>query len=81
MNGMKEKAARRENQKRMTVEGLPRDANDWTEEDWADLHHAIEHIKEKVAARHRNNKRCYYCKKNHAPENWCPEKQAAWRKK
>lgn len=81
MNGMKAKAARRRKMERLTDEGLPRDARDWTEEDWADLHHAIEAIKSKVRARHAKAKKCSYCKGKHAPEDWCPEKFAAWRKK
>lgn len=80
MNGMKAKAARRRKMERLTDEGLPRDARDWTEEDWRDLHLAIEEIKAKVRARHAKAKKCHYCKKRHAPADWCEPKQKAWRK-
>ncbi len=79
MNGMKAKAARRRKMIRLTAEGLPRDPNDWDVDDWADLHKAIEKIKAKVRARHARAKKCHYCKKNHAPEDWCEQKQAAWK--
>ena len=51
-NGMKAKAERRKKAKRLTPDGLPRDANDWTEDDWRDLHVALERVKASVAARH-----------------------------
>lgn len=52
VNGMKRKAQRRERAKRFTEDGLPRDANDWTEDDWRALHKAMEQVKEKVRANH-----------------------------
>lgn len=81
MNGMKAKAEAKKLREQFTEDGLPKNANDWLEEDWADLHRAIEEIKDRVAARHGNAKPCSYCKGNHKPEDWCSQKQAAWRKK
>lgn len=34
-------------------DGVPIDPNDWTYEDWKDLHFGIIAIKAKIAARHR----------------------------
>lgn len=56
MNGMKQKAQRRQREKQYTADGLPRDTRDWTEQDWADLHHAIEEVKRKIAKRHQQAK-------------------------
>jgi hypothetical protein len=53
-NGMKRKKTKREYAKRWTDEGLPRDAKDWAEEDWRDLHVAMEEVKRRVARRHRD---------------------------
>ena len=39
--------------KELTRDGLPKDARDWTEADWADLYHALEKAKRSIAARHR----------------------------
>lgn len=49
---MKAKAARTAHGKRFTEDGLPRDANEWTEADWKALHDAIEGCKEKVSKNH-----------------------------
>jgi hypothetical protein len=38
--------------KRLTPDGLPRDGRDWQEQDWRDLHNAIEEVKKKVSERH-----------------------------
>lgn len=38
--------------KRLTPEGLPRDARDWTEADWHDLHAALETVRRLVGLRH-----------------------------
>lgn len=38
--------------KRLSRDGLPVDARDWTEADWRDLHEAVEDVKRKVAQRH-----------------------------
>jgi len=35
--------------------GLPLRAEDWTEEDWLDLHRAIKRVTKKIARRHRRN--------------------------
>jgi hypothetical protein len=35
-----------------TREGLLIDANGWSEQDWADLHHAVDGAIEKIRARH-----------------------------
>jgi len=53
VNGMKAKAERRREEKRLNEYGLPRDARDWTEEDWRDLHEALETVYRKIAARHK----------------------------
>lgn len=53
MNGMTRKKLRREHAKKYDAEGLPRDARDWTFEDWRDLHRAMEQVKRKVAARRK----------------------------
>ena len=52
MNGMKRKAERKAHERKYTRDGLPRDATEWTEADWRDLHEAVESVKAKVAARH-----------------------------
>lgn len=44
---------RREAKHRMTEDGLLRDAREWSEEDWRDLHEAIDRAKRRIAARHR----------------------------
>jgi hypothetical protein len=53
MNGMKAKKLQREKNKHFTEDCLPRDANDWTVEDWIDLHESLETVKLKVKARHK----------------------------
>ncbi len=53
MNGMKAKKLRIAHDKRFTQDGLPRDKNDWTEDDWRDLHEALESVKRKVKERHK----------------------------
>lgn len=78
MNGMKAKAARKRLAAKFDRDGVPKDVNDWTEDDWRDLYFAITEAKAKIATRHGNV--CWYCKKKHPPENWCTEKQEAWRK-
>ena len=55
MNGMKAKAARRARERRYTADGLPRDAREWTEEDWMDLWRATEWVKARVRRRHRDD--------------------------
>ena len=37
---------------RYNRDGLPIDKNDWTAEDWADLHRAIQEAIKSIAARH-----------------------------
>jgi hypothetical protein len=37
-------------------DGVPVDAKDWTEADWAELHHGIQAIKARIAARHVKEK-------------------------
>lgn len=37
-------------------DGIPVDARQWTEADWRDLHEAMEQVKERIAARHRDAK-------------------------
>lgn len=37
---------------KLTREGVPVDAKDWTVADWKDLHEAIESVKRKIAERH-----------------------------
>lgn len=53
MNGMKAKKVRRAQQQKFTENGLPRDAKDWTVEDWSDLHHGMQAIFQKISARHK----------------------------
>lgn len=53
MNGMKRKAERIRHAARYTSEGLPRNANEWTVADWADLWRAMQNVKRKVKARHK----------------------------
>lgn len=38
---------------RITRDGLPVEANNWAAQDWQDLHEAIERVKARVAARHK----------------------------
>lgn len=38
--------------RRLSPDGLPVDAREWTEDDWRDLHEAMETVKRKVAKRH-----------------------------
>lgn len=45
----------RDNQRRavrLDRDGVPIDGRDWTEADWADLHHGMTAIKARIAARH-----------------------------
>lgn len=46
------KRERRQHAKAFTEDGLPRDAKEWLEDDWRDLHRAMETVKRKVAKRH-----------------------------
>lgn len=55
MNGMKGKKERREQAKRFTEDGLPRNPNDWTEDDWRALHVAMEAAKREIRGSHANN--------------------------
>jgi len=81
MNGMKAKAARKRLAAKFNEHGLPVDANDWTVEDWIDLHTALELAYKKIATRHEKESGvCWYCKKRHPPQNWCEQKRAAWEK-
>jgi hypothetical protein len=82
---MKAKAARKRLAAKFTEDGLPKDVNDWQEADWADLWNCMQETRTRIAARHakvhgKELFKCWYCKTSHAPENWCPEKQEAWRK-
>jgi hypothetical protein len=52
---MKAKRERRERAKRLTEDGLPRDARDWTEDDWRALHEGLERIKARVRNNHAND--------------------------
>lgn len=49
---MRDKARRRAHAKRFTEDGLPRDANEWTEEDWRTLYEALETVTRKVRDNH-----------------------------
>lgn len=53
MNGMKAKKQRRDHDRLFDAAGLPRDPNEWTVEDWMDLHAALEWVRRRVAERHR----------------------------
>lgn len=35
-----------------TIEGLPKDAREWTEDDWRTLHYHMEAAKREIAERH-----------------------------
>ena len=37
-------------------DGIPVDSQDWTAQDWSDLHKAIEKAKKAIAKRHKNGK-------------------------
>ncbi len=52
MNGMTRKKQRRDHAARYTEDGIPRDANEWIEEDWAILHAAMEEVRRKIGGRH-----------------------------
>ena len=47
----------RKHQKRLNRDGLPVEAKDWVEADWADLHYAMEKVKKNIAARHAEKSR------------------------
>lgn len=53
MNGMKRKAERKRQAKQFTPDGLPRNANDYSVDDWRTIHTHLEAIKREIAARHR----------------------------
>lgn len=53
MNGMKRKADRLAKARRYTKDGLPRDANEWTVQDWADLWRAMRRVISSVGKRHK----------------------------
>lgn len=53
MNGMKRKADRKRHAARYTSEGLPRDPNEWTVQDWASLWRAMKRVVRTVAKRHK----------------------------
>ena len=57
MNGMKRKADRLAKARRYTKDGMPRDANEWTVQDWADLWRAMRRVVRTVAKRHKG-KQC-----------------------
>ena len=56
MNGMQAKKLRRDRAKRSTEDGLPRDGNDWREEDWSDLYMAMEWVRRRVRERHQRER-------------------------
>ncbi len=53
MNGMQKKAERLKRERLFTRDNIPRNAADWTVEDWRDLHRALEKVKRLVGARHK----------------------------
>ena len=53
---MQRKRDRREQAKQYTPDGLPRDAKDWTKQDWRILWRHVEAAKRRIAARHRKGK-------------------------
>ena len=57
MNGMQAKKARKDQAKKYTEDGLPRDGKDWTEADWKDLHEGMEEVKRKIRERHQKVRR------------------------
>ena len=42
--------------RRYNHDGLPVSSNDWTEEDWRDLHYAIQESIHKIRERHQEEK-------------------------
>lgn len=38
---------------RLNKRGIPVEANDWTDEDWLDLHRAMKRVIRKIAKRHK----------------------------
>ncbi len=52
MTGMTKKKLRRQHERRYR-DGLPTDARDWTVEDWADLHRAMQWVMARVRRRHQ----------------------------
>jgi hypothetical protein len=57
MNGMKAKAERRRHANQFTEDGIPRDANDWTEDDWRDLFMAMKWVQKRIRRRHSDDPR------------------------
>ena len=53
MNGMTRKKLRREHARTHTEDGVPRDAREWTEVDWATLHRHMEAVRREVGDRHK----------------------------
>lgn len=51
---MRDKAERKQHARQYDENGLPRDARDWTRQDWQDLHEAVEDVKRKIASRHQS---------------------------
>ena len=43
----------RRNENKLTAAGLPRNAGDWTEDDWRDLWRAIQQAIQAIAERHQ----------------------------
>jgi hypothetical protein len=41
---------------KVSRDGIPVDSQDWTAQDWSDLHKAIEKAKKAIAKRHKNGK-------------------------
>lgn len=54
---MREKKQRKQYAAQWTAEGLPRDPNAWTYDDWASLWRAYQQIVREVAGRHAKERR------------------------
>lgn len=53
MNGMTRKKLRIANAKRYTSEGVPRDPNEWTVNDWRELWRAMKRVVKTVGSRNK----------------------------
>ncbi len=57
MNGMRDKKRRKQYAAQWTAEGLPRDPNAWTVEDWAAMWRFYQKMVSEVSEAHKNERR------------------------
>lgn len=55
---MARKRLRREQARRYTEDGVPRDAREWTEADWATLHRHMTETRREIAERYKEDAPC-----------------------